>query len=130
MVIFPLIVTDGGWKDRRKLVFNIDAELGRHLCDVDAKERSQLAECVVELPSRRSRCPWPQTSALLPKTVGDAEELTAGCTHSSKVRGEVVVSVVEQAELIGQELADHHDRVNAVLGHLNVPRGKENPSVF
>ncbi len=31
MVIFPLIVTDGGWKDRRKLVFNIDAELGRHL---------------------------------------------------------------------------------------------------
>ncbi len=95
MVIFPLIVTNSGWKDRRKLVFNIDAELGRHLCDVNAKERSQLAECVVELPSRRSRCPWPQTSALLPKAIGDAEELTAGGTHSSKVRSDVVIPVIE-----------------------------------
>ncbi len=28
MVIFPLIVTDGGWKDRRKLVFNIGTYSG------------------------------------------------------------------------------------------------------
>jgi hypothetical protein len=116
-------------ENARQVIFDVDAELGGQLRDMDAEDGSQFSKCVFEDPSCGSHRPWTWVASQS-KVVGSSEELAAGSTHSTKMRSDVIIVVVQVAKLTGQEPAYLQDRLNTVLGNLNVPGREEHSAVL